>query len=104
MLLAHSGVKVGGGQILGVRLTGTPLHEEAVAQAAEQTHDVQAGRETDAAAVVVMRNVQALMQTIFDAAKTSPVQRQPLLRGELLWLGAGQQANLFIVAAFGLTE
>ena len=39
MLLAHSRVKVGGGPILGMGLMGTPLHEQAVTDAAEQTRD-----------------------------------------------------------------
>lgn len=87
-----------------MRLVRSPLHEEAVAQAAEQAHDEHAGGEADAAAVVVVRNVQALVQTIFDAAKTAPVQLQPLLGVQLLWWGAGDERDVFIVAAFGLAQ
>ena len=54
--------------------------------------------------VVVVRNVQPLMQAIFDAAKASPVEFQPLLRIEFLWLGAGQQRDVFVLAALSLAE
>ena len=58
----------------------------------------------NAAAVVVVRNVQPLMQAIFDATEATPVEFQPLLRIEFLWLGAGQQRDVFVLAALGLAE
>jgi hypothetical protein len=51
-----------------------------------------------------MRDVQPLMQAIFDAAKASPVEFQPLLRVELVWRCAGQQTDVFILAAFSLAQ
>jgi hypothetical protein len=44
------------------------------------------------------------MQAIFDAAKASPVEFQPLLRVELVWRCAGQQTDVFILAAFSLAQ
>ena len=82
----------------------TPFHEEAVADAAEQTRDEEGARVANAAAIVVVGNVQALVQTVFDAAKTSPVQFQPLLCVEFLRLSTGQQGDVFILATVGLAQ
>src|SRR5580704_14538177 len=51
MLLGLGGVEVGDGLVFGVLLAATPLHEQAVAQAAKHAHDPQARTEADAAAV-----------------------------------------------------
>jgi len=73
MVFGQGGLKVSRGQMFGVRLVGAPLHEQAVAEAAEQAPNEHARGGADAAAVVIMRNVQALVQTIFNAAKAGPV-------------------------------
>ena len=82
----------------------TPFHEEAVADAAEQTRDEEGARVANAAAIVVVGNVQALVQTVFDATKASAVELQPLLRVEFLRFGAGQQGNAFIAATVALAQ
>jgi hypothetical protein len=97
-------VKVGGGQILGMSLMGTPLHEQAVTDAAEQTGDEHGWGAANPAAVVVMGNVQALVEAIFDAAKASPVEFQPSLCVEFAWFSAGQQGDVFILAAVSLAQ
>ena len=104
MVFGHSRLEQGCGLVLGVRLISAPLHEQAVAEAAEQAHDEHAGREADAAAVVVLGDVQALVQAIFDATKTLTVQIQPLLGVELVGWGAGQQRDRFVVPTVGLPE
>ena len=104
MLLTHRRLKVGGGQMLGMSLVATPLHEEAVAHAAEHPHDGHGRRAANAGAVVILRDVQPLMQAIFDAAKAGPVKLQPFLRIEFVRLGAGQQADVFVLTAFGLAQ
>jgi hypothetical protein len=104
MVFGHGGLKVGRGQMFGVRLVGTPLHEQAVADAAEEAPNEPAWRGADTAAVVIVRDVQALVQTIFNAAKTGPVQFEPSLRVEFLRLGAGDQGDLFILTAIGLAQ
>ena len=104
MLLAHSRVKVGGGPILGMGLMGTPLHEQAVTDAAEQTRDEHGWRAANPAEIVVMRNVQPLVQAIFDAAKASSVQLQPSRRVQFLRFSAAQQGDLFILAAVSLAQ
>jgi hypothetical protein len=64
--------------MFGMRLQIAPMHEEAVAQAAEHAHEADASGISNAAMVVVVGNIQALVQTIFDAP-VSPIQVQPLL-------------------------
>src|SRR5438094_9095168 len=56
------------------------------------------------ATIIVVRNVQTLMQTVFDAAKTGAIKLQPLLGIEFCRLGTGNEANIFILAALGLEE
>src|SRR5438552_15046386 len=56
------------------------------------------------ATIIVVRNVQTLMQTVFDAAETGAIKRQPLLGIEFCRVGTGNEANIFIPAALGLTE
>src|SRR5260221_11799827 len=56
------------------------------------------------AAISVVRNVQTLMQTVFNAAETGAIELQPLLGVEFCRLGAGDQANVLLLAAVGLAE
>jgi hypothetical protein len=81
-----------------------PLHEETIADAKKQAHDEHAGRETDAASVVVVRDIQTLVQAIFDAAKTGPVELQPPLGVEFLRFGAGQQGDVLVLATVTLAQ
>ena len=92
MILAHGGLKVGGCQIFGMGLMRAPLQEEAVADAPEQSGHKHGVRMANAATVIVMGNVQTLVQAVFDAAKTRPVELQPLLaaRGGVLSAPGGE--------------
>src|SRR5207245_11786393 len=104
MLLAHSRVKVGGGPILGMGLMGTPLHEQAVTDAAEQTRDEHGWRAANPAEIVVMRNVQPLVQAIFDAAKASSARLQPSRSVQFIRLSAAQQGEVFAIASLRLAK
>ena len=81
-----------------------PLHEEAVADAPEQPGHQHGVGMANPATVVVLGNIQTLVQAVFDAAKTRPVKLQPLPGVELLGFGAGNEANVLILAALGLAE
>jgi hypothetical protein len=58
----------------------------------------------NSATIIVMGNVQALVQAVFDAAKPRPVKLQPFLGVELFGFGTGNEANVFILAALGLAQ
>jgi len=104
LILAHGCLEVGGCQILRMGLMRAPLHEEAVADTPEQTGHKHGVRMANPATIIVLGNVQTLVQAVFDAAKTRPVKLQPLPGVELLGFGAGNEANVFVFAALGLTE
>jgi hypothetical protein len=104
VVLAHGGLEVGGRQIFWMGLMGAPLHEEAVADAPEQAGDPHGVRMANPAPIVVMGNVQTLVQAVFDAAKTSAVEFQPLLGVEPLGWSAGDEADIFVLAALALAQ
>ncbi len=89
MVFAHRGLKVRRRQVFGMGLMRAPFHEQAVADAAEQARDEHRIGVANAAAIVVVGNVQALVQTVFDAGKAGAVQFQPLLCVQFLGSGAG---------------
>jgi hypothetical protein len=51
-----------------------------------------------------MGDIQALVQAVFDAAKTSPVQLQPPLGVEFLGFRAGEQGDVLVSAALALAQ
>ena len=85
-------------------LVRAPLQEEAVADAPEQTGHKHGVRVANPATIIVVGSVQALVQAVFDAAKTRPVQLQPFLGIEPFGGSAGDEANVFILAARGLAQ
>jgi hypothetical protein len=102
VILAHGGLEVGGRQIFRMGLMRAPLHEEAVADAPEQTRHKHGVRVANPAAIIVMGNIQTLVQAVFNAAEARPVQLQPLLGLEPFGWSAGDEANVFILATLGL--
>jgi len=104
VLLTHGGLEVGGRQILRMALMSAPLHEEAVADAPEQTGHKHGVRVANSATVVIVGDIQTLVEAVFDTAKTRPVQLQPLLGIEFFRWGAGEQANVFLLATLGLAQ
>jgi hypothetical protein len=89
MFFPHSRLKISGRQVFGVGLVRAPLHEEAVADTAQQAQDEHGRGGAHPAAVIIVGNVQALVQTIFDTAKAGLIELQPALRIELLGWRAG---------------
>jgi hypothetical protein len=104
VILAHGGLEVGGRQMCRMGLMRTPLHEEAVADAPEQTGHKHGVRVANPATIIVVGNVQTLVQAVFDAAETRPVQLQPFLGIEPFGGSAGDEANVFILATLGLAQ
>lgn len=103
LVLGHNGLKVGGRLMLGFGLAGAPFHEQAVAQASEHPHDPNAFGTSDAATIIVVRHVQALVSAIFDSPGVA-IKLEPFLGRELLWRGAGDQGDQFVFAALDLAQ
>ena len=101
MLFSHHHLEIGGGFVFGFTLTGSPFHEEAVAQAPEHPHDPYPIGVADAASIIVVRNIQTLMGAILDPPSKSVVL-EPFLRGQFLRLRTGHQRHQFVFAAFDL--
>ncbi len=76
MVFGHKGLEVGGGDVVRAGLMSAPLHKEAVGDAAKHPQDPDAVITLDAAPVIVVGNIQALMQAAFDAPSL-PVEPQP---------------------------
>jgi hypothetical protein len=89
----HIGVKVAGHQVLGFGLAGAPLYKEAIGQAAKDAQYTHGVGMLDAAAVVILRHVQALVQAVFDAAEAGAIKPQPGLGVQFGRRGAGQQGD-----------
>jgi len=104
VVLAHRCLEVGGRQIFRMRLMRAPLHEEAVADAAEQTSHEHAVRVANPATVIVVGNVQTLVEPVFNAGKTGSIELQPPLGVELGRLGTGNESNVLVLAALALAE
>jgi hypothetical protein len=103
VILRHGGLEIGCGLVLGVGLAGTPFHAQTVAQTAEHAHDPQARSLADAATVIVLRNIQSLVQAIFDAPVDS-IEMEPSWGVEFVGWGAGQQADFLLLAAGSLAQ
>lgn len=103
VILRHGGLEIGCGLVLGVGLAGAPFHAQTVAQTAKHAHDPQARRFADAATVIVLRNIQSLVQAIFDAPVDS-IEMEPCLGVEFVGRGAGQQADFLVLAACRLAQ
>jgi len=82
-------------------LAGAPFHKEAIAQAAKDAQHEHGVGVSDAATVVVLRHVQSLVQTVFNAAEAGAIKPQPGPGVEFLGWGAGQQGDGLGLAAGG---
>jgi hypothetical protein len=51
-----------------------------------------------------VRDVQSLVQAVFDAAKTGPVEFQPPLGVEFLGFRAGDQGDVLVLATVALAQ
>jgi len=92
-LSGHVGVKVGGGQVLGLGLARAPFHKEAIAQTTEEAQHEHGFGISDAATVVIVGHVEPLVQAVFYAAKAGAVEAQPGWGVQALRRGVGQQGD-----------
>jgi hypothetical protein len=49
-----------------------------------------------------VRDVQTLVQAVFDATKAGPIEFQPFLGVQPVWSGAGQERDVLILSALSL--
>ena len=82
---------------------GGPFHEEAVGNAAEHAQDPHGVGALHAAAIIIVRDVQSLVQPVFDTP-TLTVELQPLFGGKRGGRCAGNEHDLFGFPALGLAE
>ena len=73
MIFSKSGLEVRGGFIFRVRLMRTPFDKEAVGEPSKHAHDPHPFGLAHAASIVVLGDIQTLVQTIFDTAKSRAV-------------------------------
>ena len=81
MVFGQSGLEIGCGDMVWAPLISTPLHEEAIAQAQHHSENQHSVVVAHPAAVVIVGDIQALMQTVLNAPGI-PVQTQPVCRIE----------------------
>jgi len=103
VVLSHERLKIGGSNVIGPALSGSPFHEEAVGDSAKHAKHPHPIVTLDSAAVVIVGDVQTLVKPALDAP-TCPVQTQPPLGLQLGTGRAGDQGHLFIFSPFGLAQ
>ena len=103
LILRHGGLEIAGGLVLGVGLAGAPFQAQTVAQAAKHAHDPQTRSLADAATVIVKRNVQSLVQPVFDAP-VNPVEMEPFPGVEFDGRRTGEQADFLLLATGSLAQ
>ena len=102
MFGGHVGVKIAGHQVLGLGLARAPFHEEAVGQATNDAQHEHGVGMSNAATIVILRDVEPLVQAVFDAAEAATIEPQPGLGIQLLGRGAGEQGDGLRLTAGGL--
>ena len=100
MFFSHEGLEIGGGEVLWSALMPAPFHEQAVGNAPVDAQDQHAFVALDAAAIIVVGNIQPLVQAALDPPALT-VEAQPGLGPELFGRGAGDQGDFFVLAALG---
>ena len=94
MFSIHGAEKIGGRFILRFGLLGSPVHEEAVAEAAKHTHDSHGAWLSHSALIVQVGNIQPLVQPAFNAPGR-PVIDEPLRGIQLGGRQTGHQGHRF---------
>lgn len=102
IIFPHGGLEIGERQVLGLWLAYAPVHKEADHQTAEHAQDPEAFGVAHAAAVIIERDVQALVGAVLNAP-TLAIGPQPLWGGQLLWGEVGNQADGLVFASNMLT-
>ena len=67
VVFGQGGLEIGRGDMVWASLVATPLHEEAIAQAQHHCENQHSVVVAHPAAVVVVGDIQALMQTVLNA-------------------------------------
>lgn len=103
MIFRQKGLEVGGGDMLRAGLLSRPLHTKAVGQTAEHPQDPQCIVTLDAASVIVVGDIQALVQSAFNPPSLT-IERQPVLgRKDRAW-STGNQSHRFGPTALGVAQ
>ena len=89
---AEMALKVGGGFVVWVWELSFPLHEEAVGEAAHEAEEEHAVGMADAAAVVVVGDIQTLVEAVFDAPGLT-VEEEPACGVEAGRFQTGDEAD-----------
>jgi len=101
---AEMALEVGGGFVVWVGELSFPLHEEAVGEAAHEAKEEHTVGMADAAAVVVVGDIQTLVEAAFDAPGLT-VELEPACGVEACWFHTGNEADfLWRVALEMATE
>ena len=103
MFFGHHRLEIGRGVVLGFTLTGSPFHKKAVAKPPEHPHDPNAIGVAEPTSILVVRYIQPLMGTVFNAPAKS-IELEPFLSGQFGGLRTGHQRNQFLFAAFDLSQ
>lgn len=103
MFFTQSGLKIGGGEMLWVRLMLAPFHEETVGQASKHSDHEHGLGVLDPTAIVVIGNIEPLMEPAFDSPPMA-VELEPELGWQFLDRRAGDQSHFLILAPLGLTQ
>ena len=90
MVFGRGGLEIVRGDMVWASLVATPLHEEAIAQAQHHCENQHSVVVAHPAAVVVVGDIQALMQTVLNAPGI-PVQTQPVCRIQSPRLNTGNE-------------
>ena len=101
MLFGHDRLEIGRSLVVGFKLTGSPFHKEAVAQAPEHPHDPNPIGAANATAIIVVGYIQPLMGAAFNSPAKS-IELEPFLSRQFLRLRTAHQRNQFVFAAFDL--
>ena len=103
VVFGQSGLEIGGGDVVWATFVVAPLHEQAVTDAAHHAEEPDSVVMAHPAAVVVIRDIQALVEAVLDVPGL-PVEAQPVLRIQARGLGAGHERHQFVFAALGLAQ
>ena len=98
VVFTHRGLEIGKGLVFGLGLFCSPVHEQADDQTSEHSQYPQGVGAADPAAVVIERDVQALMRAVFDSPGFA-VGFEPLRRGKLFGGQVGDEPNGFVFAS-----
>jgi len=101
--LGQKALEVSGCDMIGPAACGSPFHKQADGEAPEHSKHPDARIALHAAAVVVVGDIQALMEPVFNAPALA-VEREPGGWIEPLGRGAGDQRHCFVFSAGGLAQ